>query len=165
MSQNITIRPVQAGDVEAVQSLFEQEAEHNGFSFDDDSPYHPANSAVGAVNASVNKDDINCGWLAFSDGAPAGIITTPQGLAGGVFVSKEFRGQGVAQALVRERERYFKDDLGLTEVERPVRADNEASIRLHTEKLGYHFSQASLDLLKENPKPPGETVLHLVKTL
>jgi len=90
MSKNITVRPVQAGDVEAVQSLFEQEAAHNGFSFDEDNPYHPANAAVAVVNASVNEDDINCGWLAFSDGRPVGIITTPQGLAGGVFVSKEF---------------------------------------------------------------------------
>ena len=165
MSQDITIRPVDAGDIEAVQSLFELEAEHNGFSFDEDSPYHPANAAVAVVSASVDKDDINSGWLAFSGDEPAGIITTPQGLAGGVFVSKAFRGKGIAQSLVRERERYFKEDMGLTEIERPVRADNEASIKLHTEKLGYRFSQASLDLLERTPNLPGETVLHLVKTL
>jgi len=165
MAPKITIRTVQAGDVEAVQSLFEQTERHDGFSFPEDSPYHPANAAVAVVNASVNEEDINCGWLAFSDGKLAGIITTPQGLAGGVFVSREFRGQGIAQALIKERERYFREELGLTEIERPVRADNEASIRLHTEKLGYRFSQASLDLLKENPALPGHTVLYLVKTL
>lgn len=165
MAPTVTIRPAQAGDVEVIQSLFQQEAEHNGFSFDEDSPYHPANAALAVVNASINPTDKNCGWLAFSDGKPAGIITTPDDLAGGVYVSSAYRGQGIAQALVRERERYFKEDLGLTEIQRPVRADNQASIKLHTEKLGYHFSQASLNLLKENPKPPGNTVLYLVKTL
>jgi ribosomal protein S18 acetylase RimI-like enzyme len=165
MDQNITIRPAQAGDVEVVQRLFEQEGEHNGCSFDADSPYHPANAAVAVVNASMDPADKNCGWLAFSDGKPAGVITTPDDLPGGVCVSKEFRGQGIAQALVRERERYFKEELGLTEVQRPIRADNEASLKLHTEKLGYHFSQASLNLLRENPKPPGNTVLYVVKSL
>lgn len=161
----VTIRPALAGDVEVIQSLFQQEAEHYGFFFDEDSPYHPANAAVAVVNASINPLDPNCGWLAFSDGKPAGIITTPQNLVGGVYVSSAYRGQGIAQALIRERERYFKEDLGMTEIERPVCADNEASIKLHTERLGYIFSQASLTLLKENPKLPGHTVLHLVRTL
>lgn len=165
MDERIKIRPVQGGDVEIVQSLLEEEAAHNGFHFNEDSPYHPVNSAIAIVNASVSNQNINCGWLAFSEDQPAGIITTPQDLPGGVFVTKEFRGQGLAQALIKERERYLKEDLGLTEIERPVRADNKASIRLHTEKLGYHFSQASLNLIKENPQLPGHTVLHLVKSL
>lgn len=165
MAPSITIRPVQAGDVETVQALFQKEGEHNGFQFSKDSPYHPENAAIAVVNASLDGDDVNCGWLAFSDNQPAGVITTPQDLAGGVFVSDDFRGQGIAQMLIRERETYFKDVLGLREIERPVRADNMASIKLHTEKLGYHFSQASLNLLRETPNPPGNTVLYLAKTL
>lgn len=165
MTAEIKIRPVEADDLDAVTALLEREAAHNSHDFDGDSPYHPVNAAIAIVSASLDRDGPDCGWLAFSDGKPAGIITTPQGLAGGVFVADRFRGQGIAQSLIREREGYFKDVLGLTEIQRPVRADNEASIRLHTEKLGYHFSQASLNLLKETPSLPGHTVLYLAKTL
>ena len=165
MASVITIRPILAGDLETVQALFQKEMGHNGFIVPEDSPYHPANAAIAALNASINAEDSNCGWLAFSGDAPAGIITTPQDLAGGVFVSDDFRGQGIAQMLIRERETYFKDVLGLNEIERPVRADNAASIKLHTEKLGYHFSQATMNLLRATPNPPGHTVLYLAKTL
>lgn len=165
MAPTITIRAIAAGDLETVQSLFQKEAEHNGFDLPEDSPYHPANAAVAVLNASVNDTDPDCGWLAFSDDQPAGIITTPQNLAGGVFVADAFRGQGIAQMLISEREDYFKNTLGLSEIERPVRADNEASIKLHIEKLGYHFSQATMNLLRATPNPPGHTVLYLTKTL
>lgn len=165
MAAIMTIRPVQDGDFDVVRALFQKEADHNGDVFDRASPYHPENAAIAVVRASMNEGDANCGWLAFSNGQPAGIITTPQDLAGGVFVSDDFRGQGIAQMLIRARETYFKEHLGLSEIERPVRADNAASIKLHTEKLGYHFSQASLSLLRETPHPPGNTVLYLAKTL
>ncbi|HTK83514.1 MAG TPA: GNAT family N-acetyltransferase [Patescibacteria group bacterium] len=165
MVQDITVRPVQPQDTEAVQELLRQEMVHNGCNFDESSPYHPKNAAQDVIRKTMDAGNPNRGWLAFAGDKPAGIITTPMDLAGGVFVNEEFRGKGVAQALIRTREKYLKEDLGLTQIERPVRADNEASIKLHTEKLGYRFSQASLNLLKENPKPPGNTVLYLVKTL
>lgn len=130
-----------------------------------DNPYHPANAALAVLGASLDQNDINCGWLAFSNGEPAGIITIPQGLSGGLFVSAAFRGQKIAQALIRERELYFKEGLGLTDIVRPICAGNEASIRLHTEVLGYHFTEATRALLKETPRPSGHTVLYLAKTL
>lgn len=165
MDQQIAIRQVRAEDYEIIRTLLEQEALHNQFFFEEDSPHNPANAAAGIVAASLDSSNINCGWLAFSDGKPAGIITTPQNLPGGVFVSETFRGQGIAQGLIQERERYFKETLGLREIERPVRADNRASILLHTEKLGYRFSEASQNLMRENPNLPGHTVLYLKKTL
>ena len=159
---NIEIRAVEAGDVEAVEALLQQQMEHYGASYEGNMPCHPVNEAVATVNASINPDDVDCGWLAFYNDQPAGIINTPQGLGGGVFVSKEFEGQGIAKALISERESYFQNDLKLSRVERPVRADNEASIGLH-KKLGYEFTEASQNLLKENPDPPGHTVLYLEK--
>lgn len=168
MTHDIQIRKVEAGDVDAVESLFEQEAAHNGFSFEKDSPFHPANSAIETVNATLDDENVNCGWIAFSDGQPAGIITTPQDLAGGVFVSDEFRGQGIAQALVKERESYFQEELGQTKIERPIRADNEASLNLHLGKLGYSFTEASQKIIDDNPEGrtglAGDTVLYVEKS-
>ncbi len=164
MAADITIRPVQAGDAEAIEALFQEEADHHKYSLDKDDPYHPANAALAVLSASLDQTNINCGWLAFSNGEPAGIITTPQGLSGGVFVSEAFRGQKIAQALIRERELYFKQALGLTEIVRPICAGNEATIRLHT-NLGYHFTEATIALLKETPQPSIHTILYVAKTL
>ncbi len=155
MAPEITIRPVQADDIRTVQSLFQQEADRNGFSFDESSPYHPAKSAATVIEKTLNKDDVNCGWLAFSDGKPAGIITTPQGLAGGVFVAPEFRGQGIAQALVRTRERYFKQDLGLTgsraSGSRRQRSVHSPAYR----KTRLPFQSGEPEFIKGKPAPAG----------
>lgn len=160
----INVRLVQVGDFEIIQSLLHQEMIHYKNFFEDDSPFHPYNTAELIIASTLEPNNNNRGWLAFSDGKAAGIITTPQGLPGGIFVSEEFEGQGIGKALVKTRETYLKDFLGLTEVERPVYANNEKSIGLHL-SLGYQFTAASSELLRQDPPIPGNTVLHMTRAL
>jgi RimJ/RimL family protein N-acetyltransferase len=166
MAESIIIRPIQPGDVASVRHLLALEDAHyveNGNKsapFEADSPYHPDQMAPKIVSAATTAGSESRGWLAFCGGVPAGIITTDD-LGGGVFVDKKFNGKNLATELVKAREQYWFNELGLDEIRRPVRADNERSIGLHIKKLGYEFDKASQEILAQNP--PGETVVHLCK--
>lgn len=153
-----TLRMAGHGDRDNVFSLLYGDGQNHPPPED---PRHPARVADAILATSFDPESKSRCWLAIADEKPVGIITT-RDLGGGVAVLEGYQGRGIGKALVTAREEFFRDHLNQTEARAPIRADNKKSIDMHL-TLGYHFDQASQDLIKTNP--PGKTVLYMVKSL
>ena len=165
MKCGVTVKKVEPEDLDSLADLMRQEAEKGDWSFSADNPRHHDNVAHMTVQLSMNPEDEDMGWIAYKDGEPAGFITMPdKNLPGGVFVSETARNSGVAKSLVLAREEYLRDELGWTEVERPIEAGNYPSISLHVNSLGYEFTQASRETLRD-PDLTEDTVIYVRKDL
>lgn len=159
MEKPFTIRLAQESDHDAVFNLLG--ADTTGIPADDSR--HPLNLTDTIMQAHRDPEGKSRCWLAVIGDQPVGIITT-RDLGGGVEVREDFKRQGIGSALLKTREDFFKAQMGMDEARAPIRADNNASLRMHFNQ-GYKLEEASQKLVDENPNLPGHTVLYVSKKL
>lgn len=159
MDKAFTIRLAQEADHDAVFNLLG--GHDTGIPEHD--PRHPLNITDTIMQAHRDPDSKSRCWLAVVGNQAAGIITT-RDLGGGVEVKDEFKRQGIGSALITTREDFMREQMGITETRAPIRADNQASLRMHFNQ-GYKLEEASRKLLADNPNLSGQTVLYVTKKL
>lgn len=80
--------------------------------------------------------------------------TSPVGYLEGIYVSPEFRGQGVGRKLAAAAERWATL-LGCREMASDCLDDNEASVRFH-QKIGYEVAEKLIHFRRDLPPSGGE---------
>lgn len=98
-------------------------------------------------------------FIAFAEARPAGMIearlrdyaeaceSSPVGYIEGWFVHADFRGKGVADALVHAAENWAREK-GCTEMASDTWLDNEVGIRAHI-KMGYYEVERLVHFVKQ----------------